>query len=166
MRSWASLYPAVHFEQGGYCEAANAIDGRTNIGQSGSNTVLNCASTKDSWPRHSRKWLQYLQIDLQRQYSVAAVTLHLRDGEDRQKWQNGLIVTVSNSTIDINQASAGSKCGSAYDAERFGQSPVFTCSNTGRYIYATLRDSPYPLQVCEMQIFKGMSLTIYGLITF
>ena len=153
--TWAKSYPDTHFESGGYCEAANAIDGRTNIGESGAVTVLNCASTKSA-----RQWrkLQYLQIDLQRPYSIAAIRLHLRDGEHRRRWQNGLVVIVSNSTIGSSQTNVGTQCGVAYNPSELGQSPLFPCWASGRYVYAALRHrAAYPVQVCEMQIFKGLS---------
>ena len=153
--TWAKLYPDTHFESGGYCEAANAIDGRTNIGESGAVTVLNCASTMST-----RQWrnLQYLQIDLQRPYSIAAIRLHLRDGEQRRRWQNGLVVIVSNSTIGRSQTNVGTQCGVAYNPSELGQSPLFPCWASGRYVYAALRHRAlYPVQVCEMQIFKGLS---------
>ena len=156
MRPWAKLYPDTHFENDKYSEAVNAIDGRTNIGKRG-RTIAECASTKDSgeWRR-----LQYLQIDLQRPYSIAAIRLHLLDGELR-RWQNGLVVSVSNSTIET---SMGTQCGEAYDANKFGQSPLFACWKSGRYVYAILRDTFSPLQVCKMQIFKGMSMSITNLV--
>ena len=154
MTNWAKLYPDVRIKAGELCKAENAIDGRTNIGESGKHTVLNCASTNDLWPNRRQRSLQYLQIDLQRPYSIAAVRLHLRDEEHRQEWQNGLFVKVSNSTL---QRAAGTRCGVAYDATRFGQSPLFTCWTSGRYVYAILKNTLYPLQVCEMQIFKGLS---------
>ena len=152
MKTWAKLHPDTFSSNNQYAEAANAIDGRTNIGESGAITVLNCASTK-----HTKKWrqLQYLQIDLQRPYSIAAVRLHLRDGASRQYWQNGLVVSVSNSTIDTTRANVETQCGRTYSF-RSGQSPLFSCWTSGRYVYAVLRNSVSPLQVCEMEIFKGL----------
>ena len=147
----AKLYPDTFSKEKRHSIAANAIDGRTNIGESGRVTVLNCASTKQ--PGQVRP-LQYLQIDLQRPYSIAAVRLHLRDGKQRQRWQNGLIVTVSNSTIEAND---GIQCGVAYHVARHGQSPLFRCWISARYVYAILRNKSSPLQVCEMQIFRGWS---------
>ena len=152
---WATLYPDTYSYQGRYSEAVNAIDGQTNRGESGTDAVLNCASTK-----HSGEWrrLQYLQIDLQRPYTIAAIRLHLQEG--RQRWQNGLVVSVSNSTIQPSQTSVGTHCGSPYRPAIFRQSTLFPCWSRGRYVYAVLRYTSFPLQVCEIQIFKGLSIAI------
>ena len=156
--SWATLHPDTDPTGAG---AANAIDGQTNIGESGADNVSKCASTKAFWKQRP---LQYLQINLQRPYSIAAIRLHLRDGLSKQKWQNDLIVRVSNSTIDKSSI-VGTQCGDAYDAGRLEQSPLFRCSTPGgyvygQYVYAILKNKAFPLQVCEMQVFKGLSTTI------
>ena len=130
------------FQSGGYCEAANAIDRRTNIGESGEVTILKCASTRVL--AYSFKPLQYLQIDLLRPYSIAVVRLHLRDGKFRRRWQHGLVVTVSNSTIETN---VGTQCG-AYDVAKLEQSPLFPCWTSAQCVYAVLRNTRSPLQVC------------------
>jgi hypothetical protein len=142
---------------GKLCKAENAIDGKTNVGE---NNLVNCASTDDLWPNRQYRSLQYLQIDLQRSYSIAAVRLHLRDIRHRQKWQNGLVVNVSNSTLERS-----TQCGEAYDWITSGQSPLFSCWTSARYVYAVLQNTIYPLQVCEMQIYKVMDLTGPGLAT-
>ena len=153
----ARLYPDVLLQNGRYAYPANAIDGRTNIGESGRDTVLNCASTRDPWRKRP---LQYLQIDLKRSYSIAAVRLHLRDGVDRRKWQNGLVVSVSNTFI-MTSLNVGTICGKSYNATTFGQSPFFHCSTSGRYVNAVLLSKDAPLQVCEMEIFKGWLSVAY-----
>ena len=147
----ATLYPDTYSHGEVSAKADNAIDGRTSIGESVGVSLLHCASTND--PSQLRP-LQYLEIDLGRIYSIAAVRLHLRDGIPRRIGQSGLVVNVRNSTI--NDASEGVQCGEAYN-DKFEQSPLFSCWKPGRYVYAVLRDSLYPLQVCEMQIFKGLS---------
>jgi hypothetical protein len=146
---WAKLYPDIRVKAGKLCKAENAIDGKTNVGE---NNLVNCASTDDLWPNRQYRSLQYLQIDLQRSYSIAAVRLHLRDIRHRQKWQNGLVVNVSNSTLERS-----TQCGEAYDWITSGQSPLFSCWTSARYVYAVLQNTIYPLQVCEMQIYKGLS---------
>jgi hypothetical protein len=142
----ADLYPSTLEVQNQLCNASNALDGHSNIGESGPDGVFNCAST--SHPLSNQ--LQYLQIDLHLQYAIAAVRLHLRDGEVRRKRQRGLVVMVSNNTIGKG---GGKECG-VYVSKK-EQSPLFSCWTTARYVYAVLRSEKYPLQVCEMQIFKG-----------
>lgn len=136
--------------------AVNAIDGENNIGFSGTgNGILNCASTADN-----RVWrkLQYLRINLQRVDFIAAVRLHLRDGLNRQKWQNGLSVRVSNTT-DLNSAH---QCGSnLYNADRDGQSPVFVCLKSATFIWAVVSRRNIPVQVCEVQAFNGRFVSAF-----
>ena len=155
----ATLYPDTFSENGAFASAANAIDGRTNIGESGQVTVENCASTRTKGKRSFQRLLtklQYLQIDFQRPHSITAVRLHLRDGEWRRMCQEGLVVIVSNIAIQASETSVATQCGSPYGKTNFEQSPLFLCGTSGRYIYAVLRNSRFPLQVCEMQIFKGL----------
>ena len=155
----ATLYPDTYWVNNAPCSAAKAIDGRTNIGESGAVDVLNCAATNTTYKK-TGKWntlpLRYLKIDFQRPHSITAIRLHLRDGEFRRKWQNGLVVSVSNTVIQTSRTSVGTQCGSPYGRTQFEQSPLFLCRTSGRYIYAVLRNSKYPLQVCEVQIFKGL----------
>ena len=150
-RKFHNLHPDTFTSNNLFAEVANAIDGRTSKGNSGKVTVLNGALTKHNGRRRQ------LQIDLQRPYSISAIRLHLRDGEQRQKWQKRLVVCVSNSTIATGQVSVGIQCGKEYLASTSGQSPLFPCWTSGRYVYAVLRNSFYPIQVCKMQIFKGLS---------
>lgn len=155
---WIKLYPDVFTHEGKQSVATNAFDGLDSIGKSGDGEgVLNCASTQGKY----RKWkrLRYLELDLQRQFSVAAIQLHLRDGIGRQKTQDGLVVYVSNTAIRVAEAvTPGTQCGQGYNASADGQSPIFSCWTSGRYVYAVLRNSVHQLQVCEVQIFEGSSI--------
>jgi hypothetical protein len=128
------LYPDVHTKHEGQSFAANAIDGDTIIGKR--------------------------EIDLQRPYSISAIKLHLRYKPYNQG-QNGLIFSLSNTSIKTSQASIGDQCGTQFSNSTSKQSPEFTCWNSGRYVYVVLY-SQNPLQVCEVPIFKVLDLTSVG----
>ncbi|XP_062498995.1 sushi, von Willebrand factor type A, EGF and pentraxin domain-containing protein 1-like [Corticium candelabrum] len=93
--------------------------------------------------------------------NISYVKLHLRDGLKRRRQQNGLTVSVSNSS-NIDSAT---RCSDrAYDASTHGQSPVFVCMNQARYIWVVLRNSPWHLQVCEVRAYTGpMNLNAPGI---
>lgn len=151
--SWAKLYPSAYSSNGRYSEAENAIDGRTS-----SVSLLDCASTKFSYQLSSFRLTQlhYLEINLQRPYFIAAIKLHL--SRSTQIWQNGLVVSVSNTSIQQGQTRVGVQCGSSYSSVT--KTTLFPCWTTGQYVYALRRGRVFhPLQVCEIQIFKEMDLT-------
>lgn len=130
--------------------AIHAIDGDYNIGSSGGGYEgLNCAST--SYTKQYRH-LQYLRINVQTVGFIAAVKLHLRDGHRRQVWQHRLTVSLGNDTDPDSTIQCGTK---AYNADRDGQSPIFICLKSAQFIWVFLRRSRYPVQVCEVQAFKG-----------
>ena len=144
----ASLYP----DKAVSSKASGAIDGNTQIGQSGATGWRKCASTK---PNGKFAKLRYLKIDLGKLYYISAIRLHLRDDHitfSRQSWQNGLTVELINSSSAVN----GAQCGDTYNAARHGQSPSFSCYNTATGILITLRQKHGPLQICEVEAFGGL----------
>ena len=133
--------------------ASNAIDGDNREGSSGGtfNGYMKCAIT-DFNIQSRRNPLKYLRIEMAREENISYVKLHLRDGLKRRRQQNGLAVSVSNSS-NIDSAT---RCSDrAYDASNHGQSPVFVCMNQARYIWVVLRNSLWHLQVCEVRAYTG-----------
>ena len=131
-----------------------AIDGDNRKGRAGGlqEELLKCAST--SMKQESRNNpVKHLLVRMERAEYISYVRLHLRDGLRRQQLQNGLTVSVGNST-DIQHALS---CGNeAYNAVRHGQSPFFICMNSAQYIWIVLRNSLWALQVCEVRAYSGM----------
>ena len=91
--------------------------------------------------------LKYLKIRMTREKNISYVKLHLIDGLAGQEQQNGLTVSVSNSSNIYSATRCSDK---AYNASSHGQSPVFVCMNQSRYIWVVLRNSRERLQVYEV----------------
>ncbi|XP_062498853.1 CUB and sushi domain-containing protein 3-like isoform X3 [Corticium candelabrum] len=142
--------------------ASVAIDGDNRKGRAGGSQeeFLKCASTSMKQKSLSNP-VKHLLVRMERAEYISYVRLHLRDGLRRQHLQNGLTVSVGNSP-DIQHASS---CGNeAYNAVRHGQSPFFICMNSAQYIWIVLRNSRWPLQVCEVRAYSGyMNLTAPGI---
>ena len=149
IRATATLYPDVH----GDAKAKYSIDGDKRIGSSGASGWDKCASTRVGV---NFLVLRYLKVDLGQMYYVSTITLHLRDNTgdvNRQWWQNGLAVELTNSS---NGERGGPQCGDTYNAAKNGQSPTFPCSKAARYILITLRRRSNPVQICEVEAFGGL----------
>jgi hypothetical protein len=163
----ATIFPNnVYTSYGKKAVAGNAVDGLSNIGDSGAHGAQNCAGLQKMW-----KWyqieVQYLHVDLGHTQQIYAIRLHLRDGENdfyqRYKDQAGMVIKLSNSS-DISIS--GSSCGSPYNPAVGGQSPVFVCDIkfASRYVWMIVRNSKRPLFICEVEIYAGIIIflsTIY-----
>jgi hypothetical protein len=146
----ASRAEAVLFPKEYTTYVQGAIDDDKRIGKSGPTGYEKCASTnnvKTIIP------LRYLKIDLKYKYYITAITVHLRDNGyyNRQAWQNGLTVQLSNDS----HASMGVQCGDKYDQVKHGQSPIFPCFISTRYIIISRREGNTALQICEVEAFTG-----------
>ena len=143
--------PQTHVVE--WAGASNAIDGDNREGSSGGtfDGYMKCAIT--AFDIQSREIsLKYLKIEMTREENISYVKLYLRDGLKRQRQQNGLTVSISNSS-NIDSATLCSD--KAYDASTQGRSPVFVCMNQARYIWVVLRNSLLHLQVCEVRAYTG-----------
>ena len=145
----ATLSPNALIYRNERAEASNAIDGDNREGSSGRSFdgLMKCAVTATG-----RDTLKYLKIEMTRQEDISYVKLYLRDGLNSRRQQNGLTVSVSNSS-NIDSATRCSD--KVYDASTHGQSPVFVCMNQARYIWVVLRNSRWHLQVCEVRAYTG-----------
>ena len=149
--AFSSPNPQTHVVE--WASASNAIDGDNREGSSGGtfDEYMKCAIA--AFDIQSRiNPLKYLKIEMTHEENISYVKLHLRDGLKRRRQQNGLTVSVSNSS-NIDSATRCSD--KAYDASTHGQSPVFVCMNQARYIWVVLRNSPRHLQVCEVRAYTG-----------
>lgn len=148
----ASLYPDYVFTWNGAKPSADkAVDGITNIGNSGGNGAQNCAVI-----RRGRKRQHFLRIALGHSQLIKYIRLHLRDGRGRYDDQNGLIVSIGDSPdVDAGRQ----KCGSTYNA-RQDQSPNFQCNSAGQYVWMVLT-SHHPLQICEAEVYAGKPSCFY-----
>ena len=161
----ATIFPDdVYEKEGKTALAANAVDGLSSIGDSGSDGVQNCAGLKRRGYRYlgiyrvQRRQLQYLRVDLGHSQLIHSIRLHLRDGKDknfkyeRYRDQNGMIVSISNSS---RVSQSDSRCGLPYNGATHIQSPVFDCGLSARYVWMVLRNSYKPLLVCEVEVYAG-----------
>ena len=149
--AFSSRNPQTHVVE--WVSASNAIDGDNREGSSGGvfDQYMKCAMTGFDIESR-RKPLKYLKIEMTREENISYIKLHLRDGLKRRRLQNGLTVSVSNSS-NIDSAT---RCSDrAYDASTHGQSPVFVCMNQARYIWVVLQNSLWPLNVCEVRAYTG-----------
>ena len=130
----ATLSPNKFIHGNEQDEASNAFDGDNREGSSGSlpRDYIKCAITVFG-P------LMYFKRKMTQEEKISYLRLHLRDVLKRQRQQNGLTVSVSNSS-NIDSATRCSD--KVYDALTHGQSPVFVCMNQARYIWVAVRNSP------------------------
>ena len=134
--------------------ASVAIDGDNRKGHAGGllEDLLKCASTSMDLKSRTNP-LKYLLIKMKSTEYISYVRIHLRDGLMRHRFLNGLTVSVSNSS----SIQLASRCGNeSYNAIRQGQSPFFICMKSAKNIWIVLRNSPWPLQVCEVRAYSGM----------
>ena len=152
--AFSSPNPQTHVVES--ARASNAIDGDNREGSSSGSfdEFMKCAiAAADPVASQSeKKPMKYLKIEMTREEDISYVKLHLRDGLNRRKQQNGLTVSVSNSP---NVDSATRCSDKVYNASKHGQSPVFVCMNQARYIWVVLRNSLWQLQVCEVRAYTG-----------
>ena len=122
--------------------------------------VVNCAST--ALNARQQHWFQ---IDLKRDYFITEIALWLREGEFRRKWQTGLTVYVSNTSVTTSNgyvlpASLSSRCGVPYKTTQ-GKHPVFPCyfDHASRYVILSLQRQHGDgiLQLCEVQVFGKLA---------
>ena len=150
----ATIFPdEVYENRGKKAVAANAVDGLSSIGDSGDTGGQNCAGLR----RHERiEQLQYLRIDLGHSQQIYSIRLYLRDGnDDRYKIyedQNGMVVSISKSS-ELSLSTYN--CGLPYNSTNDGQSPVFVCDSSARYIWMVVRNHSKPLFICEVEVYAG-----------
>ena len=152
--TYSKQNPQTHAVE--WARASNAIDEDNREGSSGGtfDEFMKCAiAAADPVARQSgKKPMQYLKIEMTREEDISYVKLHLRDGLNRRRQQNGLTVSVSNS----DNIDSATRCSDkVYNAYTHGQSPVFVCMNQARYIWVVLPNSPWDLQVCEVRAYTG-----------
>ena len=132
--------------------AANAVDGKSSIGQSTGLGFRFCAI--NNYRRNDK--LQFLRISLYQRQPILSVRLHLRDPPKfftpsrYYRRLDSVNVSVGNSS-DVNDVRR--QCGSSYQASQ-GQSPIFICYATGSYVWLTVRANYY-LEVCEVEVYAG-----------
>ena len=136
--------------------AANAVDGKSAIGQSKGLGFGFCAV--NNYKRNDK--VQFLRIFLYQRQPILSVRLHLRDSANGFTPANyysrlgSVNVSVGNSS---NVNDARQQCGSSYQASQ-GQSPFFICYATGSYVWLTVRANYY-LVVCEVEVYAGKEYT-------
>ena len=135
--------------------AANAVDGKSSIGQSRGLGLRFCAV--NNYKTNDK--VQFLRISLHQKQPILSVRLHLRDPA------RGFIPTVYYSRLGSVNISVGNssdvsdvrrQCGSSYQASQ-GQSPIFICYATGSYVWLTV-SANYFLEVCEVEVYAGKAL--------
>lgn len=149
-RGTATLYPDTFKYGSRSASAENALDGKSNIGSSAGDGVLLCASTELYSKAKTSRMSQYLRIHLLSRKRVHFVRLQMRDGIHPRE-HDGLTVGTgpSQNLPQITQ------CGSAYKYDQQGQSPVFSCSANGLYVWILFRTTyrGISLQVCEVEVY-------------
>ena len=143
------LLPGVFSHTTRYPVAQNAIDGIVPNNTGGGIDSWDCAIS--SYSRFSQ-----LRVFLLNRHVLVSIKLYLRDGDKRQRWQNGLKVIVKDSNEQEQQ------CGETYNQSRQGQNPSFICGNgiLSSFFRITLDhgqppSSTQPIQICEVQVLVG-----------
>ena len=148
----ATIFPNEVYENNNTkALAGHAVDGQSNIGESGGSDDQNCAGLVSN---SAERPLQYLRVDLGHRQHIYSIRAHLRDGEDnpRYKDQGGMVVSISDS-------SSHHSCGSPYRGN--GQSPKFVCDSSGLHIWMVVKDHAKPLFICEVEVYTGERPTHY-----
>ena len=134
--------------------AKNAVDGMSSIGESDARGGQNCAGLNVLKIHPRNRKLQYLKVDLGHSQYIYCIRLHLRDGKDKERYsaQKGMVVSISNRS---HLSSLNHTCGLPYNPKTDGQSPVFVCESSGRYIWMTVKNHTKPLFICEVEVYVG-----------
>ena len=149
------LLPGVFSHAQGNAVGQNAIDGIVPSNTGDDIGFLKCAIA--SYSRSSE-----LRVFLLNQYVLMSIKLYLRDGDNRQRWQNGLKVIVNDSNVQEQQ------CGDTYNQFSQGQNATFICGNgiLSSFFRLTLDHgqpptSTQPIQICEVEVLVGKFNNIY-----
>ena len=155
----ATIFPNEVYENNNRkALAGNAVDGLSNIGESGGSGGQNCAGLYNG----ARRPLQYLRVDLGHRQHIYSIRLHLRDGSDRPRYkdQGGMVVSISDSA---HLSPSNHNCDPPYRGRE--QSPKFVCNSFGQHVWMVVKEHAKPLFVCEVEVYAGeRPTTVYSVV--